>query len=43
MAAESLRVWSTADTGSRVVPYGTIGIGFGSGYYGSGVGIGIGF
>ena len=44
LKAESLRLWSREPPPPRVVPYGTIGIGFGSGgFHGGGVGIGIGF
>ena len=44
LEAETLRLWSREAPPPRVVPYGTLGIGFGSrGYYGGGVGIGIGF
>lgn len=44
LEVESLRLWPRDPPGPRVVPYGTLGIGFGSGgFYGGGVGIGIGF
>lgn len=44
LEAESLQLWSREPPPSRVMPYGTIGIGFGSGgFYGGGVGLGIGF
>ena len=44
LEAESLQLWSREPPPPRVAPYGTIGIGFGSGgFYGGGVGLGIGF
>jgi outer membrane lipoprotein len=44
VSAENLRLWHDDDQPSTVVPYGTIGIGIGSGgFYGGGVGIGVGF
>jgi outer membrane lipoprotein len=44
VSAEDLRLWSDDYPPSGVVPFGTIGIGVGSGgFYGGGVGIGLGF
>lgn len=44
VSAESLRLWGDEYPPSGPVPFGTIGIGVGSGgFYGGGVGIGIGF
>jgi outer membrane lipoprotein len=44
VSAENLRLWQDDYQPSGVIPYGTIGIGVGSGgFYGGGVGIGVGF
>jgi outer membrane lipoprotein len=44
VSAEDLRLWAAGSEPSGVVPFGTIGIGVGSGgFYGGGVGVGLGF
>jgi outer membrane lipoprotein len=44
VSAEDLRLWPAGSAPSGAVPFGTIGIGVGSGgFYGGGVGIGLGF